>query len=203
MTFHDTCSKKHGFFFVHFYKNHFVVLFYSLLYFNKLIYFYFIVEATEEFEKSVEKQWYLIKILFFFWHYTCIFLCFWRRKLVVCRFPSSRPVRAEVCGVSHAQSRDCSLSSCSFAGERVEKGQGERWGHAEVCLFVRSRSVRCVGEQTGLCCVVKEVTLFLRAHCYHLYTEGWRRNYDSLSHTIFFLSFLSLRWAVCYFYSGM
>lgn len=54
--------------------------------------------------------------------------------------------------------------------------QGNGWkrvrARAEVCLFVRSRSVRCMGEQTGLCCVVKGVALFLRAHCYHLYTEG-------------------------------
>lgn len=85
------------------------------------------------------------------------------------------------------QSGDCSLSSSlhgALQGKRAEKGQGERWGHGEVCLFVRSRSVRCMGEQTGLCCVVKGPTLFLRAHCYHLYTEGCWRNYDSLSFTL-------------------
>jgi len=57
-----------------------------------------------------------------------------------------------VCGVSQDQSRDCSLSSWSFAGERV-RARGEA---TLKCVYL----CQVYGGQTGLCCVVKGVMLF-------------------------------------------
>jgi len=73
-------------------------------------------------------------------------------------FPSSSAVQEAggvwcvVCGVSQDQSRDCSLSSWSFAGERV-RARGEA---TLKCVYL----CQVYGGQTGLCCVVKGVTLF-------------------------------------------
>lgn len=77
-----------------------------------------------------------------------------------------------------------SLHPFTEQGKQAEKGQSERWGLTEVCLFVKSHSVRCISEQTVSvyqCCVVKGATLVLRTYFYHLYAEGWWRDYNSLS----------------------
>lgn len=96
---HDTCSKTNNNF-VHFYKND--ILFYCLLYFN-------LINLLLLYSGSYRRVWEISrKTMLFFGHNTCVCICFWRlwalelyRKLVVCRFPSSRPVGAEVCVESH------------------------------------------------------------------------------------------------------